>query len=491
MIRHIIFAIALFACVPAFAAAKIDQAGADALKPRIADSLASVAASFSQSGITMQQTGSLLVEPAGDYYAVTTPNITLALPNGVTRTVGMVAINAIPTDNADVFKVAVALPTPMIDTRDGKTVGALEIGTQSMNGIWNLAALAFLQLDADYKNIRQNDQTRNTLTTVPELTIDTKLTPNGTLYSGPLEMVFTGMSRTEPKLSWSAATVRARIMLHDVDLKIANDAKKAVAGGNAANINAAMIAYFTKAIDRADIFLDEQDVKYKTTNTDGTVAERTFKTLTARASLTKIKSGFADGKMNVTVEGIATSDPKQVQFTPTRANFNGTIERFPVAGFFAATDRAAMETAFNNAKTRVVFENSVMEAPAYHMSMNADVTASAKSKLGVGKYHMEVRGIDQLIAHLNSPQGAQSLGLGGGAVTNLVPLLAVVQLTGHSTKDAQGRDIRTYDLVLKEDGRIILNGNDMTAITSTLQQAANGAKAQGPLAPVIVTPPKK
>lgn len=498
MIRHLLFAFCLLIATPAFAtstpsaaAPVIDQKGADALKPRVADSLNAVAASFSQKGMLMKQSGDLMVEPAGTYYAVTTPLLTLDMPGGVTRTIGMVAINAIPTNDPDVFKVAVALPTPMVDMKDGRNVGSLDIGTQSMNGLWNMTALAFLQMDANYKNIRINDLTKNAQTQIPELTATLRLSPSGKFHSGPFEIAATGMSYKDPKKSWSAGTNRLRAMLHDLDLSATRDARQQAATGGAAGMQSAALALATSLLDRADILVDQQNLSWQNVTPQGGTTGGTVKTIVMKSALSKIRTGLADGTIEYTAEGFTSTDTTAVNFTPTHMNFRGNVEKLPLAAFVQAPGRDGIRNAINNAGTHIVLTDGVIDAPGYGLGVTGDLTASnASPYMGIGKFRVEMRGMDALTSYLATPTGAASLGL-EHATNNLVPLLAVLQLAGHPGKDASGRAVSVYDVKITKDGAITMNGNDMTTVISTLGEAAQGAQPQGPLAPTVVAPPTK
>jgi hypothetical protein len=183
-----------------FAATAINQAGADKLKPQLLETLKNLEVQLKAQGYTLKQEGPLLIEPAGNYYAITTSALSLTFGANISRNIGMVAINAIPTDDPDIFKVAIAIPTPITDTTaDGKQTGIITLGTQNMNGLWHLKANTFIQLAATYKDIQYKNIAENKTFTLPELAATIKLSKNDqNLWSGPTTIDIKNPSYTSP-----------------------------------------------------------------------------------------------------------------------------------------------------------------------------------------------------------------------------------------------------------------------------------------------------
>lgn len=159
---------------PAVAAPAVDQAGAEALKPRIEETLGMTAQILKSRNCTMERQGELEVEPAGSYYAITTPALSFTCAGGMTRSVGMLAINAAPTDDPNLFKVAMALPTPMTDTdKQGSKVGTLSLGPQSMSGLWNMKDHSFESIAASYRDVRYTEEGTGRTMSLASLSLNT------------------------------------------------------------------------------------------------------------------------------------------------------------------------------------------------------------------------------------------------------------------------------------------------------------------------------
>ena len=78
-----------------------------------------------------------------------------------------------------------------------------------------------------------------------------------------------------------------------------------------------------------------------------------------------------------------------------------------------------------------------------------------------------MRGIPELITWINGPDSPRMNG------QSLVPpavvgVLTMVQMTGKQGTDAQGRPSLTYDLKLGADGKLTLNGADLSALTKAM-----------------------
>lgn len=154
----------LILAVPATAyGAEINAAGAEKLKAVFEEILAPLRAVGKNQPFTYKLEGDITIEPAGTYYAVTLPYISVDTGIDVDPesgksavfNIGRVAVNAAPHDKPGEWKMTLAIPTPMIlRTQDGKELFRLEIGRQEAAGIWNESLQSFAKLDSQYKDIK-------------------------------------------------------------------------------------------------------------------------------------------------------------------------------------------------------------------------------------------------------------------------------------------------------------------------------------------------
>ena len=144
--------------------------------------------------------GEIMVEQASDYYAVTLPSMTLTDERDITAKIGLIAINATPTEKADEWKMSVAIPTPILySDKDGNEVMRVDIGTQEMGGIWNSTIKKFTKLSANYQNIKATHFQRQEILTLEKIEIASNLKEEKPQHwSGPTKLLATNLKIVKP-----------------------------------------------------------------------------------------------------------------------------------------------------------------------------------------------------------------------------------------------------------------------------------------------------
>lgn len=84
-----------------------------ALQTQLQAGLDAKAGLLESQGHVLTQEGAVVVEPAGDYYAVTSPHLSLITAKGHVIKIGMLAANAVLDEAKREWTMAVALPTPI------------------------------------------------------------------------------------------------------------------------------------------------------------------------------------------------------------------------------------------------------------------------------------------------------------------------------------------------------------------------------------------
>lgn len=122
--------------------------------------------------VKLEYDGDVMVEQAGTYYAVTLPHARITYPDGSHLDIGMISVNASPHDVPGQWKMAVAIPTPII-LMDAKQTQAIkvDIGAQKAAGIWDENLENFAKLDAEYKNITVSNPASGFTMQLPEMKI--------------------------------------------------------------------------------------------------------------------------------------------------------------------------------------------------------------------------------------------------------------------------------------------------------------------------------
>lgn len=414
---------ALFFISPALAAPAITADGAAALKPKLEQNLKHLADTLKTHGYVLQQTGTLTVEPADTYYAVTTPALALVMPNMVTRSIGMLAINAVPTDNPDILKIAMAIPTPMIDTSaDGQTIGKTTIGGQSMTGIWHIAANMFTQVTANYKNIQSTDTTEGSQTNLSNLTIKMLLSEQADkTFSGPSEAVATGLTYTQDNDTYAIESAQMKSIVTGMD------ATTLIPASHSTNIQI-------------------NNIGMKKNKPDGTTTTGAIKSITFDGSTSDLRSKLPSMSWAAAMNGFSTSDAALAKILPT------TISMKAEANGAAITDFLEGAAQLNKEGSTLNLREFTIDAPAYGLTATASGKTTATGPQG--QANITLRGLADLLA-----SASQS-----SIPPMFTGILTMVQMTGKPAKDAQGRDTLTYDFQMGTDGKLMLNGTDMSGI---------------------------
>lgn len=136
-------------------AAEINDTGINTLKALFQAELDRHQKTIENGGGVMTVNGAPLIEKADTYYAVTLPEMTIIHASGLQTKLGLTAINAVPTDNPDKWKMSVSLPSPIIYRNDqNEPVMDIHFDRQRMGGLWDLNFGGFSQLSASYHGVK-------------------------------------------------------------------------------------------------------------------------------------------------------------------------------------------------------------------------------------------------------------------------------------------------------------------------------------------------
>lgn len=447
MTRLLVFCVALLLSVPAYAAPAINQAGADALKTKVQAMLDNTAANYKKNNQALKLTGDLTVEAAGTYYAVTTPSIAIHSAEG-TRTIGMLAVNAMPTDDPDVFKIAMAVPTPITDTdKAGNVYNTITIGKQSLTGqvLLKTGAPVFLDMDSSYADIHMINTATDTEINVPSMTMTVRLAKdakNPAQWAGPTEKTLQG------------ATYRAG----NVTLRIGSLHTKSQSSGitfdKASGTQWPLIAPVRHLLGNNMLRFSD------TTMGTASVADVTFtdgiRTYTAKsASLQTHLSAMLSEKKNIAwdmkVDGVTSDDPTAAKVLPTTMTSRGSAKNLLLDRL--VVPNAPIKKLLADGGSEITVDHSYT-APATQIKGGGIYTGDAKLPGGgSGSFTATMTGLEEVAAWAASPSAMQSAPI-------MAPLVTFLQLTAPAVKDAQGRMVRTYRLEYTKDGKTLFNGND-------------------------------
>ncbi|NBX66606.1 MAG: hypothetical protein EBQ96_06380 [Proteobacteria bacterium] len=486
MRRILLTALLLFFSLDAWAAPVIDDAGAAALKPRVTATIKLFADGLKQHGFTLNQQGELTVEPAGTYYAVTTPALTLAFPTGVTRTIGMIAINAIPTNNPDIIKVALAIPTPMLDAGpDGNPLGRITIANQSLSGLWHFAAASFVQLDARYADIAIADTLNGTETLIPALAMAMNLTDNGQgKWSGPSSVLASNITHKTKDAAYKLGQLQIKSSITGMDvtkrakaLEIDTEKKDAAP----VTLDAVLAQTLSEIAEGFDSTLTVSDLSVSSNAQDGTASVLGIKAVTLASAMKGLLTSEPSSSWNVLFEGFTSNNQAAAPFMPTRVQIKGSSKGVALAELLAPKKDSTAMTAMAKEGSVSKLEIFVIDAPKYGLEASGDFSAGAKSMNG-GVY-ITLRGFTDLLTWLSSPEGPSVQGKKLPA--SITGIMGMVQMMGKPGTDAQGRAVLTYDFKFTPEGKLMLNGADFSGMLG----GGNATQAAPSSAPSVQAAP--
>lgn len=496
------------------ARAAIDDAGAQRLKTIFQKIMDDQKAEAGARGVTITYDGALNVEKAGTYYAVTFPHTTARREtDGVTTTIGMIAINAMPGATPEQWKMSMALPTP-ITVKGPEGTLTIAIGGQNFAGIWHEQFNNFTKLNAQYKNIVIKDSAQSFTSTLPDFTAvyDVRETSPG-LWSGPLRFTAAGLDialKDGGKARIGKTDIG--ITLKDYSFKAATDYREKAAAlaesynagegsdssQHATGLYNLVLELIGTVWDGFTMTMAVGDVSMTRPPIPGSPAGEIK---LASSGLTLGMNGFRQNKVTLDL-GLAYDKLSMIPLpegfddtTPKSVNINLSLTNLPYKEM-AELGRTSLATATQNpqmapmtglqalmslpqlmtqAGTTLNIRDTIFANDVYRAVVNGAIKTDLNAvKGGTGTATVEISGLDALVEALKKESQAQSLE--GKNVAGILPALAVLQLAGQQSAD---KTKRTYNLELTKEGAITVNGTDI----NTLMPQAAPTPAPAPKTP--------
>ncbi len=503
------------------AAAAIDADGAQRLKGIVEKSLKVQQDFLTARGSRLVMDGSVMVEPAGSYYAVTLPHITIINARNEEIVVGMIAANAIPAEEPGQWKVTLAMPTPLIwrDAQKKQTL-TLDIGKQSFAGVWNEKLANYTKLQAVYKDIKISFPAAGTAAALPEFTANYNLAEgaNG-LWSGPMRFTLNGLSVNQS--DGSAARIgkidaTMKVVDYDPKVDIAYQEKMAAleesykAGGGSTESSQHVHGVYNMIADYMSTVWDGYTLSGVIENI---VLTRPPIPGAPAGSLRLDNAGFgiamsglrqdkATLQLKFGYNGFAMVPPPANfdRTTPAAVNIDMNIDNLPYKGMIAL-GRTAVDTASKNPEmAQMIILQTFMSLPQlasqsgtaltvnniqfgnsdYNVMMSAKILANAQALLGAtGKGHIEIQGIETLTDALaHDMQESQSNPAALEKFSQATKFMTVLQAVGQQGTNARQQPVRIYDLELTEKGQTLLNGTDIRVLLPPAAPDAAAPAAQ-------------
>ncbi len=506
-------------CVPVLlwampAQAALDQAGAAQVKRIFTTYLEQRQISNRLAGQEMKLQGDIMVEPGDNYYAVTMPHISVHNPDGSYTDIGILAINAMPGDKQGEWRMTIAVPTPIIGyDAEKKIESRIDIGAQTLAGVWSEQASHFIKLDARYeKVVLQRIQDGMTIK-IPATSVLFDLTPSADkkTWSGPARYrmenleILRGGDTTPSRIG----RIDIDAFLHEYSPESAKSHQEKMAAlvessgdgpispDHVVGMYNMMFDSFSTIWDGFDSSITASDITLAhTAALDG----KNGSIRIAKAGMALKAKGFRSNNVNLSNRifyddlNIEPAPKGLADTTPTHFNLDLSFSKVPFRDLVnlgksslqssgeaekTHAENAALLTMalqiMTNAETSLDINNTSLGNALYKVLLNGKILADLNAAMkAAGKVTLNISGFDRLLAVMKKQAQDKTLDeTARKKLQEIMLAMTIIQALGQ--KDAVDKNARIYDLELTKGGQLTLNGTDLTAIQNMIN-AAKGEK---------------
>ena len=422
--------------------------------------------------------GRPLVTPAGDHFDVDLPALTISGDDGDKIQAGVIKLTLAPLPDGS-WQVGGTLPSQMLMLKaDGKTDGEMTIGSQSFSGRWVPSLNTFAKVEAALGNLRAFSAKDSTKLEIASLAILSDLSeqPPGR-WSGPGSLTLKGMTMVDDHGLEVAriGSIAVESTVSGLDL-----AKMVKAGGSVdpehhPDLLRNLIGSFTAKLTIGDTTLNA--------GSDGGLFS--VKEVVAHGGVEGLDGEHSSIGFGYRHAGLSLEpSPGPREFTPEKAEMDLAIVSLPNAGLWSAVEallkpdpklsddqrgnqfsQAVLE-ALTQAGSRLEVKALSLDTPAAAATLKGAATFDSKAALGmVAGVDMVLRGLDAAMKEMQPAPGAKP----DEEAQKTLATLSLVQAMGAPGKDGSGRDLRSYKFELASDGKILLNGADMSVLLQGIQ----------------------
>ncbi len=519
--------LAVFSLVQPIHAEPLNPEGAEKLKAIFSDMLAYQEDAMAVNDLTLKADGEIKIEPAETYYAVTLPHLSVQADDGEGFfDIGIIAINAAPTEDEGVWRMSVALPTPMTGyDQNGSPLFTVDFGRQRMSGLWHEAFRNFVALDAAYENVSAQDTQGKfqMLLPVSRIVYDMTENENGD-WSGPVLFEVNDISvRVEGSevLSIDAVESNSEILemspqaIAEYQEKIAaltenlSEAENPdeISAGHATGFYNTVMDFLTTAWDGFTSQITIRGLKVTAgPEKDEKFTSMAFDSLGYGFDMTGFKEDSVTLAMRFGYSGLVVEPetPEYQEIVPGEVSFNLVVKDLPFTKL-AALGKDTLEASLKSPEmaqmsgmqavmttpqllaesgTVAELKETRVIGPAYSFEINGIVNADAAAQFGAtADAKAVITGLDKITARItekiNDPETTEQM---RQKLQQHLQGVAFVQMLGQQETMDDGAQGRVYNLEVTRDGQMLLNGTDLSALMAA-QRGGQGAAPQRGVAP--------
>ena len=426
-------------------------------------------------------TGKLHIEKTDTYYAATLPAFKIELDEKDMLNIGLIAINATPIKDSTDWKMSVALPMPIyFDSKEGERLGQIDLGSQQMGGIYSDKLDGFKKLDAIYNNIKYADFQSSTRINIGSVKLSNDYAINKAgLLSGPSTFLLKNIAITPQKndLMFQIESMDVNAIVKNYDPALKDKTQQTLLDTSSDkmldNNFASTIVDLLKSSGNSEVKAFIKNISAK----DKKTKENAFNI--NNLSLANTTSMSGDNRFGQTYslkyDGLSFGKKEEFDdFIPSSLKTGLELKNIPIQSILKESEKVtsidsknteakkkasdAFKTnliqLFKSANTVVKLNDTSIKNDLYHIDTKGDLRASTKSPLGaVGNLTLSFTGLEQTMEKLKSSAiGKQAL-----------PQLAIFQMISEKKGD---KNIAVLEL--GENGSIMINGKDMSAMSGLL-----------------------
>lgn len=523
--KRIAFVLFFITFLPIFSAhAATDDATAAKIRTVITDLLTQTKTSLAVQGAQLISDGELLIEPAGKYYAVTLPRLSVKDAQGSGADIGIIAMNVIPNKTAGLWAITLAVPSPITFLDKGGVPSAvLTIGRQSLTGIYHEKLKNLLSVNASYSDLAILDPRTKDGITIAQITAKDGLKEDANHeWSGSNTYTIEGIGFGKGKDS--AGTIKTITLLTTIDRlnpdKLADyqdqmrSVGESMAGKSGQEISPAhAVGLYNLVLGNLGAMWNGFDSLFVVEGVDIVAPSDTPGGQPKRLKIDKAAfgmgmTGFRDNAVALSLstqyEGfdVGVLPVEDRASVPTSLKIDMKIDKLPFTKLVDMGRMALQAIAQQPQNSQVVgiqllamLPKILTEAgttlalnPSYagNNDYRVDAAGSFKPDMnamlgGVGQAKIQVFGFEKILeamtAEMKKPNTPPEKAT---HIQDTLRTLTALQLAGQQGTDAQGRKVRTYDITLDQQGKSMLNGADMSVLfpqaAPKTEQAKAGAK---------------
>lgn len=479
---------------PVAAAPAVSTEGASALAAALDEGLKLWFPSAGDA-VSFRWDGKPTVTLAGDHYDVVVPSVLVTGNDGNRIALGVTKLSLAPVAGG-LWSVAATFPsTVTLQSADGKPGGEITIGSQYFLGRWSPALQSFTRLDSQFGAVKATAPKGAGPRDAGSISFE-GININSDLreekpgrWTGPGSVKLTNVRAVGEKGTEVAhiGSVSLSADVRNMDLAATSGVASAAntpAAGDSAGALRRKLETFRTLLGGASGRLEVRDVNVLNPTDD-------MRFTLGRVAFWLGADGLDGEKTTMSVgyehSGLkVTPSPAPTEFTPAQVVLSFALADLPNSALWTAAGQvleasaASSEAAakhppaitpeqvqaqimaeMTKAGTNLKVEKLHLETSAVGAAMNGEARFNQAAAFGLtGKVDLALRGLEKAIALLQPPPGSK----GEDDMSGVAGAMSLMQAFGAPGKDDQGREVRSYKAEVTQDGKIMLNGADMSAL---------------------------